>query len=325
MKKFALLTTLLALCLFLAGCQQGTETQSEEIAVSFIGGTNALSVDFVEGAPPAEVLDGARFPFNVNLEVKNLGEAEVKSGDIKIELSGINPADFGKQSTDLVKNSVSMDLYPARKTGEGDVLDGAVTYVDFANFNYQDELNGNVNFPIVADLCYKYQTRAVTKMCVRKDLLKSTVNGGDGCEVKGTKTVQNSCGPVHITSLSQFPTGSDKISFTLVIEKLGTGDVYKKTDSAPSCEDDIALQNKVYMNIDTGLGGGLSCDAFEDGSGNPTMTSSGYVTLYQGKRTITCVQTLTQTLDFEKVVDITMDYVYHEAKSKSILVKHPLG
>jgi len=125
--------------------------------------------------------------------------------------------------------------------------------------------------------------------------------------------------------LQQFPTGEKRLSFTFVVEKLGSGDLFKSVpNSAPTCSDDIVLKDKVFITINTGLVGTgvvLTCDSFEDVNGNPSNTNSGYVTLYSGKRTVTCAQTLAETLDFEKVVDFTVDFVYQHSITKNILVK----
>lgn len=326
MKKLLFLVLVLA-TLVLAGCEDGSQKQSEIITASFIGGTQALEISFVEGAPPDEILDANTFPFNVNLELKNVGESDVKANDMKIELSGINPTDFNKQSSDLVKNSLNMDLLAKRKTSEGEILDGGQTYIDFAGLKYMDELPEGGNFPVTLDarLCYKYANRAISKMCVRKDLLRATANSEDGCEVRGDKSVFNSGGPVHITTLKQFPTASDKISFSFTVEKLGDGKIFASDDNAPNCEGDINTENKVFVTVKTGLGGSLTCDGFETASGQPTQTNEGYITLFSGKRMVTCVQTLMETLDFEKVVEFEMDYVYNHKVSKQITVKHPLN
>jgi len=323
MKKI-LFFVLIVATLILSSCEQSGQTQSEQMTASFIGGTQAIVASFVEGAPPNEVLDGETFPFNVNVELKNMGESDVGADDIKIELSGINPSDFDVQNSDLVKNSLNMDLFARRKSSEGQITDGGQTYVDFTGFNYVNDLPEGGNFPAKMDvnMCYKYSNRAVSRMCVRRDLLRATATTDDGCEVRADKTVFNSGGPVHITSLKQFPTASDKISFTFTVEKLGPGNIFRSTDNSPTCTaGDFNNENKVFVEVITGLDGTLSCDAFETMEGQPTQINSGYVSLYQGKRMITCVQTLTETLDYEKVVEFEMDYVYQQKVSKEVLVK----
>ena len=52
-------------------------------------------MEFVEGAPPAEVFDEGRFDFSVNIKAENKGEWDIQNpSDLTITLTGVDPADF---------------------------------------------------------------------------------------------------------------------------------------------------------------------------------------------------------------------------------------
>lgn len=324
MMRNVVFVALIAIVLFLSGCQDtGTSNGTEEMA-SFIGGTDALKFSFVDSAPSSEVIE--KTPFGVTMQIQNSGEAEVKKQDIVVEISGIVPSDFGKSNADMIK-SPQVDFLANKKTIDNQVIPGTQSYLDFGTYTYGTDLQGNMPFTLNARACYAYYTNAVTKMCVRKDLLGATVDPGKGCAVKGEKTVQNSGSPVQITTLSETPSGKDRVSFTFTIEKKGTGDVFKYGGQVACDDTNMNMKNKVLFTIDTGLAG-LVCDAVESPytypAGSSTTQYGGYITLFGGKRTVTCTQVIAadKMLDFEKVVNMRLDYLYSEVVSKSIVVKN---
>lgn len=319
-----LFVALIAVVLFLSGCQGGETTNTVGDTTSFIGGSDALKFSFVDSAPASEVIE--KTPFGVTLQVENAGEAQVNQNAVLIEISGIVPSDFGKTTADMTKTS-STDLFAKKKTIDNQVTPGTQAYIDFGTYTYATDLQGNMPFTLNAKACYAYYTNAVTKMCVRKDLLGATVDPGKGCVVKGDKAVQNSGAPVQISALSETPSGKDRVSFTFSIEKVGAGDVFKYGGPITCDDTDMATKNKVLFTVDTGLPG-LICDAIETPYTYPAGSSptqyGGYVTLFSGKRTVTCTQVISadKMLDFEKVVNMKLDYLYSEVVSKNIVVKN---
>src|SRR3989338_333815 len=107
MKKILLLVFL---ALILAGCKGGTEdTQAADKA--FIGGTNGISIAFVDTEPPTEVLDDGQQVFRMTLLLSNLGEYTIPSGKILASLSGISREAFNLASLNVRSN---FDLERAR-------------------------------------------------------------------------------------------------------------------------------------------------------------------------------------------------------------------
>lgn len=303
-KGMALVMLLFAI-LLLSGCEQG-QTNTMDTSASFIGGNDGLKFSFAESVPTDEVME--KVGFGIALQVNNAGEAEIPIGKIKFTISGIVADDFTKIDSDLSKiNTIAYT--PNKKTLDGQIIPGTEDYFSFGDFNYKHDLQGNMQFTLNAEACYDYYTNVVTKICVRKDLLKSAANPGTGCEVKGEKIVQNSGAPVQITSLSQTPAGPNSIRITFNIEKIGTGEIVTECGTT-----DYNKLNKVDVTIDTGLPN-LVCDALTlDAYGK------GTVQLFGGKRTVTCTQTIDNLMDYEKVINLKLDYKYSENIQKSITV-----
>lgn len=305
MKKVILF---LVIGLFLVGCEKKVDTTFSK---PFIGGTNAAAFNFIEGSPPAEVYDGGSYPFEVTLNVENKGEYDVPKEKISVELVGFYPPDFNNPE---IKKNPDEDLGKSYIDSEGNIIPGTITYVTFPGFNFMEELKANNEYRIRANLCYVYGTIAQADLCVLDDLTKTK---DEVCKVSEKKSVDCSSAPVKIENFEESIAGTDKITFSFEIVQRGSGLVSKKETS---CSDETIDKNKVWVEIDSGLGG-LSCSGLSDGTG--TM---GYTTLYGGKRMIRCTQDISaqelQGKDFEKKVNIKAEYDYKEHKEVNVLVKH---
>lgn len=277
-------------------------------SVTFIGGTDSIEFDFLEGAPPAEVYDGGVFPFEVSLNVENKGEYDVAKDDLTITLLGFYPPEFNNP---VVSKNADEDLNAAYIDSEGNTIPGAVAYVTFPDFNFLGSLSANNEYTIRADICYKYGTYAQADLCILDDL---TALEGKVCAVNENKAVASSSAPIKIENLKENVAGSDKITFSFDITHRGTGAISKL---GSSCDSKVANKNKVLISVDTELEG-LSCSGLEGGE-----ATTGYVTLYGGKRLIRCTQDVSALSgDFIKKVNIELTYDYKEHKERSILVKH---
>ncbi|MCH9029164.1 MAG: hypothetical protein IH819_06015 [Bacteroidetes bacterium] len=121
-----------------------------------------------------------------------------------------------------------------------------------------------------------------------------------------------------------FRAEKDKISFNFDITHSGRGDVFKEGDAdspAADCPRDPRerrqKENKVFVAVDTGIPN-LKCVGFSGGT-------SGFVTLVDGRRGITCAQELDPGRnDFETNVEITADFNYRDNVEQEVLVKHLL-
>ncbi|RMF06179.1 hypothetical protein D6764_02865 [Candidatus Woesearchaeota archaeon] len=301
----------LAVLVLVSGCGSGNSSTTSSDKTPFVGGTEGLSIDFMDGAPPPEVYDGGNYPFEVALRVQNKGEHDVPANEVTVELTGIDPADFSVSPADLVKHP-DEDLLGTMKDSDGNIIDGTITYINFPNFNYAGQLSGNMIFTLRADACYTYETVANTKLCIIEDVLD--FDAETVCKVNEKKTVFNSGAPVQVTSFEQSPMGQNRISFTFEVSHAGLGKIYGE---GTNCDSTVTNEDKVYVEVDTGIEGHpADCPGL---GGGP----SGTITLYGGKRTIRCNQDVSgATTNYEKVITIRLRYDYEQTASKTLLVKH---
>ena len=299
----------LLLITILAGCAQETGPAMTD---PFIGGTTGLTMEFIDGAPPAEVYDGNSFPFTAVIKLENVGETDIAIGAATLKISGIDPADFGTTASSLSQGTSEI-LLGSKKGAEGNIIEGGILHITFpstGDFNYESELSGNIQFPFLANLCYKYATKTNTMLCIKEDPLSTTETI---CSSNEAKQTFNSGAPVQIANFKETPRGDDKIAFTFDVIHRGTGKIFGQNSG---CEDSITNKNKVFLTVNTGIDG-LECTG---------LTEGGYLTLYEGKRSVTCSQSVSgATGDFEKVTEITIDYDYEQEKLTHVLVKHAGG
>ncbi|MBI2175902.1 hypothetical protein HYU40_00945 [Candidatus Woesearchaeota archaeon] len=334
MQKGVIVLALLALALAVAGCQGGGKTVSSS-STPFIGGSEGLRVSFVENAPPTEVLDNPKpadktqvQKFDVILRVENVGEQDVAAGSIKTTIGGIYPADFDKTNADLqnvlfsVKRPGVATVTGVKKDPEGDKLPGSIEELTFKDLAYIKQLEGNNEFPIQADVCYKYTTKAVGDFCMRADLTRTQ---GGVCQAKGTKPVFSSGSPVQVTSVDESIGGRNKVILKFKIKTLGSGSFFKPdalgTAGTPNCvRGDFSKENFVKVTVNSGVAG-LTCSGF---TSNNAQSATGDVRLSNGEGTITCIQ---DGINVDAVQKANLQIEYHHLISAStkLLVKHLPG
>jgi len=305
--KQAVLVLLISLTVLIAGCtgQGGTSTTRTS---PFVGGTEGIQLDFVEGSPPLEVGDGGQYPFDITLRLLNKGETDVDPGNVLLSLQNIDPSEWGGEYT----KPAPEQLVGTHKDMEGNVLPGTTAYATFSGFNYNKRLLGNTQFTVRADMCYGYRTQATTMLCVKKDLNKPS--GEAICKVTESKQIFSSGSPIQIEDFKQSPAGNDKLSFSFTVAHKGTGAVYGF--ASPACDESFSNKNKVRITVDTGMGSGAVCSGLTGGS-------TGEVLLPDGKRPIVCTQdTSGATTIFEKPITITVEFDYKQHKDVTLLVKH---
>ena len=325
--------------LFIAGCEgdDGGAATGGVPRDPFLGGTRGLEISFLDGLPPEEVTDGGTFDFQAFVSLKNNGEHEFTpplsdiSGvqDIKVSLIGFAPSDFRSSDDDLTDQS-PLNVPTARKRGsEGNIVEPTEVFIEFPTsdtfFSYNGELAGNTAFIFRAEVCYTYQTKAVSEICV----LENLINPADDaiCVPSEEKRVYSSSSPLQVTSFRQAIVGRDKIQFSFDIVHSGSGDVFALGGDASSCpkENRRRYEDLVEVIVDTGLTSGDSSDLTCAGLDTTPLVYSraGPVKLIDGRRTITCTQNiLSYGNDFKKVVDITLIFNYLDNVDQEVLVKH---
>lgn len=299
--------------MILTACAGGGEQQAVSLQNPFVGGNEGVSIDFQN---LRDVFDGGRDPFDVVVKVTNKGESAVAKNKIRVKLSGFNPAEFGKLEEQLSK-SADEDLIAVKKDAQGNILAGNPSFVEFKDLNHFSPIAGALqSVDIVANVCYNYKTLAVSKLCVRSNIL-NPVPGGL-CEINGNKEIFNSGAPVQVSNLIESTGGKDKVSFVFEVLRSGAGSVFEKDSFCDRSSK--SKENKVYVKINTKLNG-LTCS----GLNSQGSTAEGFVTLFEDtgvmKRQISCTQQIASKSDFEQVIQIEANYDYEDFKRDKINIK----
>jgi hypothetical protein len=286
--------------LLLAACQPSEEAPGE--VETFLGGSQGLALQFTQLR--SEVFDGGNDPFDVVVRLENKGEWDVPAPKAKVRLAGINPSEFGKNPEDFALAPPD-DLPAVTRESRSNPID-----VEFRNLNYLAQVTGAAlpPFPLVATACYSYGTDAVSRICVRKDLLKKDVGL---CTVEEPKTVADSGAPVHVVNFQEQARGRDRVAFIFDVRHVGKGAVYELGSQCASRQ----MQNKVRVKVDSRIPG-LSC-SFATGTG-----TEGAVTLVDGVKTVTCTQPIQNLGDYEQPVNIQLEYDYEDSITGQLTVKH---
>lgn len=306
MKRNILIIFFIAAMTAIYGCANGNSDNGNNAISGFIGGTNGIVMEFMEDSPPDFAYDGGDFFFDIVVKLENVGEFTVPKDKVLVSISGVQPSEFSLNDSNLLKKPTE-DIEAKKKDSEGNIIEPGPVFVEFNNFNHKEKLVTNNEFPFRADICYTYQTKAETKICIKRDNLK--VEEGV-CIVNEDKTVSNSGAPVQVKDFKEVAKSKEKIGFTFTVVHQGNGNIFNKNSL---CENQRELEDKVYVTIDSGLSG-LECSGLEG--------KEGYVTLYSGERLISCTQPTSTQSDFIKPVSITLDYKYKESKETKVLIKH---
>ena len=309
MKKehIIVIATLLIAMLFLSGCGGNKNTQETTPGNPFVGGTEGLSMTFIDQAPPSEVFDKKSFPFDVIVNVKNKGEYTILANQAKFSITSINPNLFGITQSDLTKY-LSENLNKNSK-----ITSGGSTSVEYHNLNYVPSIIGETQTNLIrVDSCYTYKTYAAADLCIKRPI--QTQQKNPVCTIEGTKTVYNSGAPIHITQVKEAPIGSNKIQISFTISNVGAGDgFYDVKDGSCSGRTN---ENKIFVLIkpqETNLK--YSCSGL---NGN-----SGYITLYGGEqRTVVCTLDVTGLQgEYTSRLGFELSYNYLQHIDKTISVK----
>lgn len=302
------LIVVLMLALLLVACKPGEKKVS--IESPFLSGTQGLAAGFQDLR--ADVFDGGRDPFDVIVKLENKGESLVRKENVRVRLSGINPFEFAKTEQNLILNAPD-DAIETRKDPQANVLPGPPVFVEFIGLNHNAPISGaTAQFPLRADICYLYHTKAVSKLCVRENLLTPRASGI--CELNENKPVYNSGAPVQFVNVKESTRAKDKIGFTFEVTNAGDGVVYERNSF---CDRTARKnENRVYIIVNTGIPG-LLCTGLETTSNG----AEGFVTLYGGNKIVSCSQPISSRSDFEQIMDIEAVYDYEQTIQTTLTVK----
>jgi len=343
-KQVMLIALGIVLIFLISACGSGGEVISRDSP--YIGGSDGIKIDFLKDAPPNEITDGnvdgrKIFPFSVVMSVVNEGEFPIERVEqIRVDLKGFLPEDFGVRKQDITNQMPEGVPTPRVKDSEGNIIEPVETFVTIPSSGELGltRISANTEFLFRADVCYEYGTNVVSKICILENMISPPDDAL--CDPRGEKKVFSSSSPVKVTSFRQTVAGVDKIQFSFDIVHTGNGKVFRvvppltgstgiPTQGCPSgLADRRTQENEVLVTVKTGLGTpgnvlgqnpSLECvGPFTNAEG----ASTGFVKIVNNKRTITCTQQISNSIDLERNVEIELRFNYLDSVDKRILAKH---
>jgi len=320
MKAYVMIAVI-ALAMLLSGCQTGNDSVGNNWK-TFIGGTEGVQAHFDIDTPPDELNIGDEF--NTVVVLENMGEHTVPANEYFVRIMGVSPEAFGTTASALIVrgSDVGEDLQANEMNPDtGETIESYPVYLTIPQsgmMRYSEGIAGNMDFTFQAEICYQYQTVANGKLCVKRDLTKSSDT--NVCTISGPQMITSSGAPVQITNLREFSGGREAVRFGFTVVAANTGGKI----SAPGSDCSIARtdENKIHVTISTGLSG-LRCNGLLDQTNERDGTVSGVVALSSGSRQIMCTQNLEghHESDYVKIIEITADYDYDQTIQKKVLMK----
>lgn len=297
-----LLALFLIVSLFFMAAQCGTTTKKESTG-TFTGGSKGIEISFKDTAPVSEFQQSDSVPITIVL--KNSGEFDLGIGTAKAKIFGVNLDNFGiatktyKGSTGPLKGVSAINP------------EGSQQEINFGNMKYKIEIPGNeVKYPLKAKVCYPYETKTFSTVCMRSKSLESET----GCSLDKEKIVSGdvSSGPIQVTSLMEETRGSEQVKFSIKIENKGSGEVYSANSDCETLDKDTIkkLDNKNKINYEIINPQGVKCGSSESNKGEITLVNNVY--------TLTCWKTVDSVI--EDKLNIKLDYVYISETTKEIKV-----
>ena len=310
MKKILIVLT--AMLLLIAACDTDSRPDG---STPFIGGTQGLEIEFLDSFPPPRVSDGGEDPFDVIIRIKNEGEANVAPEDVRLTLSGFPSSAFGLSPDNMTKNSPEL-IEMNEINPDGSIVDSVPVEVEFLGFAYQDLVQGNQPFTFRADICYSYNTRVTSTLCVKEDFRRDVT--GDVCAVSATRQALNSGAPVQVTSMSQTAAGSERTRISFTVANRGTGHVY---EVGRDCASDARREDRVFVRVlgfDESLGEEINCRGLRDSE----LPNEGFVVLgSEGRVDVTCDISFDERSPRIQPFSLELHYDYNKNIQKQVVVE----
>lgn len=300
---------LIFLLILISGCQvQKKENPSLGI---FIGGNSGLEFSFAENQPPLKVLDNNQDHFSITLKLQNKGEFTIPSGKVIASLSGINAEAFSLSS---LNTKLTIPLEGQFKSGT-QAVQSSPEELEFDKAVYKYNLNADFPTSLRANICYLYQTKAISKVCLKNNVVER--NTEDKCIINSDKvTVEVSGAPVKIKEVKQRSSAANEIKLSFTITNEGKGEVYSPTAFSDKCLDLSSEKNRVLVEVRSASGqANIKCSQLQE-------NNKGIVKLSLKEKVINCdIPTKgLQDVAFEEPINIILNYFYKESIEKQITV-----
>ncbi|MFW6025385.1 MAG: hypothetical protein ACOCRX_03500 [Candidatus Woesearchaeota archaeon] len=314
--KFKSVVFILIVSFLLIGCELENPEEDEQMGFgsSYIGGSDGLSVEFMENQPPSTILDDSQSTFSISLQVKNEGEYDIPSGGVTTKIEGIDSRALGR---DDLTASLDSNLRGKRLISGDQENPGDIGYITLDDLSYQDSVSTNIPLNLRARVCYDYQTNAIVNgFCIKKDPLDIS---DSSCEVSGSKTVDSSSAPISVRNFEQRPISNNEIRLSFDVVHQSNGEII--SPSTDDCFDtERAQKNRVNVRI-VGASNNLECSEFESSNGDLIRED---INLYGGDRySVRCTYNTDDASQrgTEDTVQIVLEYKYRTSNEKTIMLR----
>jgi hypothetical protein len=300
MRKIAYIAMVI---LFLAACTQ-SNVKEQNAEDNFHVGTQGISLNFVQNAPPSKIYEGDNL--DVSVELWNKGaypDSNILEG--KLAISGFDPSAINGQWD-------GADVMPSDLVGKSAYNPsggyGIMTY-EASNINVPFDANP-YTVTLIVHACYKYATIASPLVCIDSDPY-SVVSEEKVCHIGDQSLSSGQGAPVSVTKIEE-EVGSDTIYFRIYIRNAGGGTIIG-ANAYDSCPFDLNLEdlNTIVVNVDTSFDTRPRC--------TPAGTSTDPVRLINGQGYIFCSMSKPNTNSaYQTPLNIRLDYVYSNSISKKV-------
>lgn len=310
MKKILSIVLILMLSLVLFGCEGGDETGST--GDIFVGGTRGLefsfNTPFGDDSTGEDIIyetsEGKSERFDIEVNVKNQGEADVESKGLKLKLIGLQQESFDNLDSDMiVENDESLEKIEKGVNYFSELDISFKEGTELISYNKDVVAGAKFEPTVTAYACYEYMTQAASDICY-----KTSKNKLGTCENIGEKEVSSSGAPIQVTKVTQSPS-SNKVNVIFEIKNVGTGTPYAVSSSW--CAFDGTNTDNVNKVVAKVTSGSLTC-------GDSETTT---VRLVDGVGTLRCVKTdLSETESHVEQSVIELNYQYQQSTSHTFSI-----
>lgn len=222
--KMKLLFFLLIILIFLVGCTSSTGIPTNEL---FLTGYNGVSIQFVRNTPPSEITE--RTPFVIGIDAHNRGPVDVSQAFLVLSYD----RDYIRLHSGDSKVIALEGRNVFNPSGElrSFFFEGETRSLD------QESLRRDV--PIIASLCYRYNTTLSDVFCLDQTYSSSQERGRVICRPED-KRYSGQGGPVGISSvdmtiLSSSSSMAAHVYFDIIIRHSGRGIVINPDNYRQVC------------------------------------------------------------------------------------------
>ncbi len=345
-------TTLIffVLLLFILGCNSLSRKTTKDIDLHI--GFDGLILEFVKNTPPLKIFEGETFP--VVLKVKNSGAYSIRNNEETKEeailslgverdytksvklLSGarIKPVTLDEPDSKIIDNAASFTLESKSKInlkGEEEII----SYnVEAGKIDPQSEAHPS---SVTANLCYPYQTKLETAVCIEPDI-SGLRPGRRVCKVQDLIFSQGQGAPIAVTKIevNMLPTlakaqdsQNEKMNirphFLIYIENKGKGTVIAKEEVKNFCTKSKTSHenlNKIYVKASL-------ADLQLDCGIKEKEKKETYIKLKDNKELVRCVVKEEDSIEGTKdaylsPLNIELNYGYSDSISANYFIQKVL-